>query len=703
MVELSLLVVNYHSGEPLRRLLDSLRAHPPAARHELLVADNAGDDGVAEWLAREHPEVVVVPMAGNRGYAHGVNALIARASGEALLVLNPDVELGEGGLDRCLRYLRNHPEVGLCSGELLNADGSPQHNGRRFYDLTTILLRRTPLSRLRPEHPALARHLMLDRPAGSTGPVDWVMGAFMLARREAVEDVGPMDDRFFLYFEDVDWCQRMWDAGWEVHLVGGATFTHEHQRTSARVGRTMWHHLRSFLGFADKWGGLAWVARHLRGGMATVAAVTSDLLALNLAFLLAFLTRRLLDPLFPYPLYDLVDYLPLILFTNLVSLVALPLLGRYRDPVPERRVSRWIASLRAAFVVVLVTMAGTWLSHSETFSRAVLLLFVPWYLVALEGFALLGRRLLAGVRSGAPRRARVLLLGPGVSCSRLAAQLGQRPGGDVVAGAVSTDGAPVEGVRELSTAAPDLRSLARGYHIDRVLVDAWGEPSPQLVAEARRLAASGVELLVDQPWMALAGGDHSTHRYGRRWWRAAAPPALRRAGWVRPLVDRPAGLLLTLLALPGCVLCLALAWPLRLVSPRTTPRRGRGGRVLRWPEWVARGSGVPWPGLVQLPRHAQLLLGRLSVAGPLPLPATSPEEIRPVELLRTELAPGLTGPWAGAEAIDPAHLAHVERDYIDHWSLTLDLDHFLRGLPRLLLGRRPWPAITRAQTEGDDG
>ncbi len=509
-LDLSLIVVNYHSRAPLTALLASLGEHPIEAQHEVLVVDNSPDDGVAGWLASEHPAVRVIESGGNVGYARAVNAGIGAARGREILVINPDVRLEAQSVDRSLEYLRAHPEVGIVGVRLVNADGTDQHNARRFYTLTTICLRRTPLGRIWPNHPSMRDHLMLDDDLRSPGPVDWVTGAYMLVRREALDRVGRMDGRFFLYFEDVDWCQRMWDEGYEVHLLSDVCLHHEHQRTSAKLNRSLFHHLRSFFSYYDKWGALIYVARRLQGPWRRVAAVITDAVALNVAFLLAFFARRMLDAYFPEPLFGLVDYLPLIVFTNVVSAVTLAFLGRYSSRGQESD-HRAFDSLRAAFLVVLVVMAGTYLSHLQTFSRAVLLMFVPLYLAALELTRRWGRRVLGGTDDRAASKRRVAVLGPWEEPHDFVAE------DWVFAGCVGAAGC---GRRELGAVA-DLDVVVDRYRIDELLVPCGIEPEDDLLESLRRVRDRGVEILCEDPWLPHGSGSGCA-RLGR-WWRIWSP------------------------------------------------------------------------------------------------------------------------------------------------------------------------------------
>lgn len=695
-LELSLILVSYHSETPLRDFFASLAAHPVGVAHEVIVVDNAPGDGTARWLEEEHPWVRVLAMPGNVGYARAVNAGIEKARGEHVLVINPDVLLADGAIDEAVAYLRAHPEVGLVGVQLLDADGTVQHNARRFYSLTTILLRRTPLGRLWPDHPELRRHLMLDDDLSQPGPVDWVTGAFMLVRREALAAVGPMDGRFFLYFEDVDWCYRMWEGGYEVHLLPDVRLVHGFQRSSKRLNRSLVHHVRSFLSFYDKWGALVYVAERLRGVWRTAAAMAADLLALNLAFLVAFLVRRLFDPLFPQPVFDLVHYGPLVLLVNVVSLIVLPLVGRYRTVTARTGLQGGLEALRATFFVTLVVMAAVYLSYSRTFSRAVILLFVPLFPLALALTSSLRDRVLGGARRATAAGRRAMVLGTRDTLDGLIATLHAEDPRDRVVGRLELDASNPAGPDR-----PDLEGLARTverYRVNEVLIDGGAPVDLRLRATARTLAAEGVEVLVDQPWAAALGPTpQRRERWGRTWWRMPAPSALGAAAAFKVVVDRPLGLLLWLVALPGHLLCSTAGRWSGLVKARRLERLGQRRRRLAWTEWTDR-KGRALPGVVQAPLFWLVVTGRMSLVGPYPLPPGCEEELGPVELLRFAVKPGLTGPWqrsSGREGVGA--MTRDDLPYLEQWSLALDADLFLSAVPRLLLSDDRWDRVAKAR------
>jgi len=231
-VSLSLIVVHYRSRPALERLLASLREAQPAPIREILVVNNSGDPVEDLLHGLPWPARVMTPGR-NLGYARGVNEGIRAAREEQVLILNPDILVSAGSIETLMRCAEEHPRAGIVAPRLLNADGTLQLSARRFYTWKTLLLRRAPLGPYAARSRTLRDHLMADWDHADTRPVDWVLGAAMLARKRAIRDVGLMDERYFLYFEDVDWCQRMWRHGYDVLYCAEAPMVHEYARASA--------------------------------------------------------------------------------------------------------------------------------------------------------------------------------------------------------------------------------------------------------------------------------------------------------------------------------------------------------------------------------------------------------------------------------------------------------------------------------------
>jgi N-acetylglucosaminyl-diphospho-decaprenol L-rhamnosyltransferase len=231
--ELSLIILNYKTKGLLKQCLRGIEEAKLPMSHEVIVVDNNSQDGSIDMVRDEFPGVRAIDSPVNVGFAAGMNLGYRHSQGEFILILNPDVAIFRIAVETMLQYLHAHPEVGLVAPKLINPDGTVQDSCYRFYSFLTPLYRRTPFGKLPSARRQLHRFLMKDWDHAATRAVGWVLGGCMLIRREAIEKVGFFDERFFLYFEDVDLCRRMWQSGWQVHYIADAEMVHYHQRLSA--------------------------------------------------------------------------------------------------------------------------------------------------------------------------------------------------------------------------------------------------------------------------------------------------------------------------------------------------------------------------------------------------------------------------------------------------------------------------------------
>ncbi|MBI2984526.1 MAG: glycosyltransferase family 2 protein [Candidatus Kerfeldbacteria bacterium] len=232
-MDLSILVLNYKTKGLLKQCLRGILDSQLLLAYEVIVVDNDSRDGSVGMVRQQFPAVQVIASPKNVGFAAGMNIGLARATGRVVLLLNPDVAIFHQAVATLIDYLDTHPQVGLAAPKLINPDGTTQLSCYRFPNIWTPLLRRTPLGRFPAGRRTLRRYLMSDWDHQDNRAVGWVLGACMLIRRTSLERIGPFDERFFLYFEDVDLCRRMWQAGWEVHYAASAEMVHYHQRLSA--------------------------------------------------------------------------------------------------------------------------------------------------------------------------------------------------------------------------------------------------------------------------------------------------------------------------------------------------------------------------------------------------------------------------------------------------------------------------------------
>lgn len=240
--DLSIVIVSWNVRELLRRCLDSIcsplnRREEQGERPlttEVIVVDNASTDGSAALVAAEFPQVRLIANAENRGFTGGNNQGIAVSRGRYVMLLNPDTEVVGDALAAMVAYMDSRPEVGVLGPQLLYPDGSVQSSRRRFPTFGTALFESTWLQSWAPPG-LLERYYVLDRRDDETSEVDWVMGACLVVRREVIERVGGLDEGFFMYSDEPDWCKRIKDAGWKVVYFPGARVIHHEGKSSEQV------------------------------------------------------------------------------------------------------------------------------------------------------------------------------------------------------------------------------------------------------------------------------------------------------------------------------------------------------------------------------------------------------------------------------------------------------------------------------------
>jgi GT2 family glycosyltransferase len=234
MMDVSIVVVSYNVRDLLKQCLRSLESIRLSC--QVIVVDNASADGSAGMVREEFPSACLIENAENRGFAAANNQGFARAQGRYVLMLNPDTAVREGAVETLVRFMDQHPQAGACGGRLYYGDGTPQHSAFAFPTLAQIVLDFFPLnwrltnSRLNGRYPRewYAR--------GEPFQVGHLLGADLMVRRRAVEQVGWLDEGFFIYCEEIDWCMRLRRAGWQVWCVPQAEIVH-HEAQSTRQFR----------------------------------------------------------------------------------------------------------------------------------------------------------------------------------------------------------------------------------------------------------------------------------------------------------------------------------------------------------------------------------------------------------------------------------------------------------------------------------
>ena len=273
-MELSILIVTYNSAPLMGRLLAHLAHELNGLAAEVIVLDNASRDGTAKLVCKEHPWVRVIASPDNLGFAAGNNLAAKQARGRYLLLLNPDAIPEAGALARGLALMAQHPDVGLAGGELRGVDGSRQPSARMFPTLRDELFTLSGLAGRYPQSRLFAR---LDRhwaDPEQAAQVDWLPGAFVFIPAAVFAQLKGFDERFFMYYEEVDLCRRLQQGGYQIyywpelkamHIGGESAKTVQSARVSKAGAQLESWRMRSGLLYYRKhhgaWGaaGLHWV------------------------------------------------------------------------------------------------------------------------------------------------------------------------------------------------------------------------------------------------------------------------------------------------------------------------------------------------------------------------------------------------------------------------------------------------------------
>lgn len=234
--DLSICIVTFQAREVLRDCLRSLIENTRSSTFEVIVVDNGSQDGVGEMLQAEFPQVTYIQNGFNEGYTRPMNRALRASSGSFLLQLNPDTIILQGALDRLVEFMLEHPQAGICGPKVLNRDGTLQKPCRRGLPRPLAVFSYfTSLYALFPRSKLFGGYLMNYMDEDVTHEVAGVSGSCMLIRREVVDQIGYLDERFFAYQEDADYCFRAMKAGWQVIYFPEAHVIHFGGQGGSRV------------------------------------------------------------------------------------------------------------------------------------------------------------------------------------------------------------------------------------------------------------------------------------------------------------------------------------------------------------------------------------------------------------------------------------------------------------------------------------
>jgi len=228
-MELSVIIVSFNTRELLKKCLASIK------NAEIIVVDNASQDGSVEMVKKEFPAVKLIVNQKNLGFAKANNQALRQSQGDYFLLLNPDTQVKAGAIDKLLDFASSHPESGIIGPTLLNSNGSIQPSVYHFPSLWRAI-----------KEYWLGQKDAYEKYAITTSEavvVDAVVGAVMLIPKKVVDKIGLLNEQFFMYFEDLDYCRRVNQAGLKVYYLPKAEVVHHHGQSTVKVGSLAYHYL----------------------------------------------------------------------------------------------------------------------------------------------------------------------------------------------------------------------------------------------------------------------------------------------------------------------------------------------------------------------------------------------------------------------------------------------------------------------------
>lgn len=721
-----IIVVSYETPELLEACIESLVAQGLSTN--VCIVDNSNTAESRTRIQKRFPDLEVLHYGENLGYAGAINRAASGSKTDYILVLNADTVLTEGGITAALDYMQDHPDVALLGPRLEYPSGDLQPTCRRFYNMRSLLFRRTFIGRLWPHAGPLREHLMLDFDHKRPITVDWIMGAAMLIRRSAFLAVGGMDARYFLYFEDVDLCRRFRETGWHVVYNPSVTIIHHYQRQSFDRGlfnRDLWRHLFSSLKYLDRWNPELALTRLVSRHTMRMLLACWDITAPLLAFLVAYQARILTGTMLAKPLYPMENYVGFLALEIFILLFTVAASGGYTIP-KDAFTSRQVSTIVTALVFTMLAFALTSIvldnyMNTMGLSRLVVVLSLVFAVpIILGGRLLLAviQRLLWSRRLGLTR---LIFLGWSPSFAQLSKELAEDPlfGYDPLG---FIDGP------ELDAEIPALPRLGTAHDLDAILtthgpgeVVCTSDLLPSQVGTVLKCLQHGLVLRVVHEGARSSITDAHTDDFLGYQGQTLCWP-----------ITRDIQLCLKyLLDIVGAAILLFAHMPILLWAAWRIRREDGGPAMFRQKHWGCKGktfgmlrfrtlaTALPGSGgstsqapfsdaeqpdngqrllkigrllrawnLDELPQLFNVLMGHMSLVGPRPQPLLHNDSNRRSQELRLSVKPGITGLWQVFKqrewTIDQMILLDLR--YILGWSLALDF-RILLNTPGAVLAK----------------
>lgn len=254
MPDLSIVIVNWNTKDLLDQCLGALRESVLKGGYQVIVVDNHSSDGSSAMVKEKYSFVKLVENDENLGYGKAYNQGTKLAEGRYILHLNSDTVVSQETLENMVEFMDSHPDAGIASCKLVTSHGRLDRPCKRSFPTPmTSLYQAIGLTRLFPRSRIFSYYYLGHLDPDQVHEVDSVMGAFLMIRAEAVKQVGLLDEQFYIYGEDLDWCLRVKEAGWKVYYNPAATAVHQHGASSEKLSYKMiWHFHRSMILYYKK-------------------------------------------------------------------------------------------------------------------------------------------------------------------------------------------------------------------------------------------------------------------------------------------------------------------------------------------------------------------------------------------------------------------------------------------------------------------
>jgi GT2 family glycosyltransferase len=253
-IDLSVIIVNYNVKDLFKKCLQSIFNFQEELKFEVIIVDNHSEDQSLKMLKENFSHVKLIENQHNLGFSVACNQGIRQSRGRYILLLNPDTEFTAGGISEMIKFMDSFPQVGICGPKMVDPQGKTHFSARSFPSyLTAISSSQSILNRIFPTNPLSRRYLLKDQDRDQKLEVDWVSGSCLLTKRGVFEKIGLLDEQFFMYVEDVDFCYRAKKAGFSVYYFPNSVVIHHiGKSTQKRKLAMLVEHHRSMYHFYRK-------------------------------------------------------------------------------------------------------------------------------------------------------------------------------------------------------------------------------------------------------------------------------------------------------------------------------------------------------------------------------------------------------------------------------------------------------------------